>query len=62
LYVEYTVPSGQTVRVWEGGTASQKASDALPDDVAQPVLPGRGQQIWMPRGTLTPSEPKPTGW
>jgi hypothetical protein len=55
-YVEYTVPDGPGLNVWRGPTAAQDLTGSGFH------LPGGGQQIYMPRGTVTPSAPKPTGW
>lgn len=55
-YVEYTVPDGPGLNVWRGATAAQDLEGSAFH------LPGGGQQIYMPRGTVTPGAPKPTGW
>jgi uncharacterized Zn-binding protein involved in type VI secretion len=55
-YVEHTVgPDG--LRAWSGPIAPQ---DAAVDGY---VLPGNGQQTWVPPGTLKPDgPPQPTPW
>lgn len=55
-YVEYTVPDGPGLNVWRGETAAQ------PLEGTGFYYPGGGQQIWMPKNTVTPELPKPTGW
>ena len=55
-YVEYTVPEGLGLKVWQGKAAAQQLHGSSFN------LPGGGQQIWMPTNTVTPSVPKPTGW
>jgi hypothetical protein len=51
-YVEYTVT--EPLQVWEGGAAPQL--------VGTEYLPGGANQIWLPKGTVTPGEPVSTGW
>ncbi len=54
LYTEYTVPDGSSLNVWEGPASSQ-------DDLPGGLSTGKNQ-IWMPPGTLSPTDVKPTGW
>ena len=58
-YVEYEVPPGPGLNVWAGGTSGQGLSE---DGDPGHVLPGGEQQIWMPSGAVTPSDPQPTPW
>jgi len=44
--VEYTVPNGQKIWVWEGNAASQKLSNNL--NLFNPHLAGGGEQILIP--------------
>ena len=55
-YVEYTVPDGKGLNVWRGETAAQELRGS------NYYLSGGGQQIWMPRNSVTPGAAKPTGW
>ena len=48
LYTEHTIQS--PLNVWEGSTAGQGS------------LVGGKDQIWMPPGTLNPTNISPTGW
>lgn len=48
LYAEHTVTD--PLNVWEGPASSQGS------------LAGGKDQIWMPPGTLSPTDIKPTGW
>ena len=55
-YVEYTVPEGG-LRGWQGPAAPQ------PTSALGYALSGGDQQLWIPRGTATPSGgAKPTPW
>lgn len=55
-YVEYTVPEGPGLNVWRGEVSAQQLQGS------DFYLPGGGQQIWMPPGSVNPSLAKPTGW
>jgi hypothetical protein len=61
LYVEYTVPPGDGLHVWQGGTSGQGLKD---DGDPNHVLTGGEQQIWMPRNTIPKGDltPQPTPW
>ena len=56
-YVEYTVPPGPDLHVWEG-VASAKRSEVDPDW----FLPGGGTQIWLPANSISPGPARPTNW
>lgn len=54
-FVEYKVPPGG-MKVWSGEASPQMSSNGVH------VLPGGGNQVWMPQGTTTASQPISTGW
>lgn len=60
-YVEYTVPPGPGLNVWQGGTSGQGLAD---DGDPNHVLTGGEQQVWMPRNTIPNGDltPMPTPW
>ncbi len=58
-YVEYEVPKGQTLKVWEGKTAGQEYRSV---DNSEFYLEGGNTQLYVEFGTLGKLEPKLTNW
>ena len=52
----YVESNPQGLKGWIGPAAPQMSSDNVN------VLPGGGEQIWIPKGSATPGDVKPTPW